>query len=174
MKNSEKMDLGRSRANGTPEGPERHTDGIRVIPIAAEHRAGWETLYAGYAAFYRVDQTPEMRETVWRWLNDPAHEVQGLVAIDPRGKVVGLAHFRPFARPLSATTGGFLDDLFVSADARGSGAAQALIGAVADIGRERGWSVIRWITADDNYRARAVYDRLGERTKWLTYDIKLA
>jgi hypothetical protein len=34
--------------------------------------------------------------------------------------------------------------------------------------------VIRWITADDNYRARAVYDRLGERTKWLTYDIKLA
>jgi GNAT superfamily N-acetyltransferase len=174
MMDSEKMDLDRSSSGEAAGGPERHTDGIRVIPIAAEHRAAWEALYAGYAAFYRVDQTPEMRETVWRWLNDPAHEVQGLVAIDASGKMVGLAHFRPFARPLSAATGGFLDDLFVSEDARGSGAAQALIRAVADAGREQGWSVIRWITADDNYRARAVYDRLGECTKWLTYDIRLA
>jgi hypothetical protein len=33
--------------------------------------------------------------------------------------------------------------------------------------------VIRWITADDNYRARAVYDRVATRTKWVTYDLKL-
>ena len=149
-------------------------DRIRVVPVEAEHRAAWEVLYGGYAAFYRIDQTPRMRETVWNWLSDPTHEVEGLVALDQRGNVIGLAHFRPFARPLSATTGGFLDDLFVSPDARGSGAAQALIRTVAEIGRERGWSVIRWITADDNYRARAAYDRLAERTKWVTYDIKLA
>ena len=78
------------------------------MPVAAEHRAQWEALYAGYAAFYRVEQTPQMRETVWTWLSDPDHEVEGFVALDGTGRVVGLAHFRPFARPLSATTGGFL------------------------------------------------------------------
>ena len=86
---------------------------------------------------------------------------------------MGLAHCRPFARPLSATVGGFLDDLFVDPAFRGGRVADALIGRLAEIGRERGWSVVRWITADDNYRARGVYDRLAQRTMWITYDITL-
>jgi ribosomal protein S18 acetylase RimI-like enzyme len=74
---------------------------------------------------------------------------------------------------LSASTGGFLDDLFVDPHLRGSGAADALIAALRDIGAARGWTVIRWITAEDNYRARGVYDRVAMRTPWVTYDIKL-
>ena len=149
------------------------SDEIAVVPVAAGHHAAWEALYAGYAAFYRVEQTPAMRATVWGWLHDPAHEVEGLVALGAAGQPVGLAHFRPFARPLAASTGGFLDDLFVSPEARGSGAAQALIRGVAERGRARGWTVLRWITAEDNYRGRAVYDRVAEKTRWLTYEIKL-
>jgi GNAT superfamily N-acetyltransferase len=147
--------------------------GHRILPVAAGHRADWERLYAGYAAFYRVTQTAEMRDKVWRWLMDPAHEVQGLIAEDDAGRAMGLAHYRPFARPLSATVGGFLDDLFVAPEARGGGIADALIEAVAEEGRRRGWSVIRWITADDNYRGRGVYDRVATRTMWITYDKKL-
>ncbi len=135
-------------------------------------RAAWGTLYAGYADFYKVTQTEAMRDTVWSWLHDPAHQTEGLVA-EHDGRLIGLAHFRAFARPLSASTGGFLDDLFVGPEARGTGAAQALIDSVADLGRGRGWTVIRWITAEDNYRARSAYDRLADRTKWVTYDIKL-
>ena len=40
-------------------------------------------------------------------------------------------------------------------------------------GRSRGWTVIRWITAENNYRARGVYDQVATRTPWVTYDIKL-
>lgn len=146
---------------------------VSVRPLATADRAAWERLYAGYAAFYKVAQSPEMRATVWGWIFDPTHGTEALVACDRSGDVIGLAHFRPFARPLSATAGGFLDDLFVDPAARGSGAAEALIDALADEGRKRGWSVIRWITAEDNYRARAVYDRMAARTQWLTYDIRL-
>ncbi len=145
---------------------------LEIRAIADADRVDWERLYAGYADFYRVTQTPEMRARVWSWIHDPAHQTEGLVALLD-GKPVGIAHFRAFARPLSATTGGFLDDLFVDPDARGSGAADALISAIADIGRSRGWSVIRWITAEDNARARKVYDRLAVKTPWVTYDIKL-
>lgn len=146
---------------------------MKTIPISEDHRTAWDRLYKGYADFYQVDQTPEMRATVWSWLMDPAHETNGFVALDAAGTPIGLTHYRPFARPLMAATGGFLDDLFVDPAVRGSGAAQALIGAVVEEGRKRGWSVIRWITAEDNYRARAAYDRLAVKTKWATYDIKI-
>ena len=139
-------------------------------PVAGD-RDAWGALYAGYADFYRVEQTEAMRERVWGWIHDPAHETGALVA-ESDGKLVGLAHFRPFARPLSASTGGFLDDLFVDPQARGSGAARALIEALADEGRARGWTMIRWITADDNDRARALYDTLAVATRWVTYDLK--
>jgi GNAT superfamily N-acetyltransferase len=145
---------------------------ITVRAVKAGDRAAWDLLYAGYAAFYKVEQTPAMRDTVWGWLMDAGHSSEALVA-DLDGVLVGLAHFRAFARPLSASTGGFLDDLFVAPDARGSGAAEALIAALKDLGHARGWTVIRWITAEDNYRARGLYDRVADKTKWATYDIKL-
>ncbi len=132
----------------------------------------WSLLYAGYAKFYGVEQSEGMRARVWTWIHDPDHEVEGLVA-EKDGQLLGLTHFRGFARPLSASVGGFLDDLFVSPAARGSGAAAALIAAVESEGRKRGWTVIRWITAENNYRARGLYDQVATRTPWVTYDIKL-
>jgi len=151
-----------------------NTTRFRILTALPSHRAAWESLYAGYAGFYCVRQTPEMRETVWGWILDPAHEVEALIAEDTAtGLPIGLAHYRPYARPLAAATGGFLDDLFVAPDRRGEGLADALIEAVAEIGRARGWTVLRWITADDNYRGRGVYDRVATRTMWLTYEVKL-
>lgn len=146
---------------------------VRIVRPEPAHRGEWERLYSAYAAFYEVEQTAEMRARVWSWLHDPGHMVEALIALDAAGKPIGLAHFRSFARPLAATMGGFLDDLFVDPPARGSGAATALIAALAEEGRRRGWTVIRWITAENNYRARAVYDRLATRTGWVTYDLRL-
>lgn len=105
-------------------------------------------------------------------LHDPTNEVNGFGA-EQGGSLIGLTHYRPFYSPLSANVKGFLDDIFVQPGARGSGAAQGLIEAVRDVGRENGRGVIRWITADDNYRARSLYDRVATRTRWVTYDIPL-
>lgn len=140
-------------------------------PVEAD-RSAWGRLYAGYAEFYKVTQTEEMRDCVWGWIHDAGHVTEAFVA-EQGGGLVGLAHFRPFARPLAASTGCYLDDLFVDPATRGSGAAQALIKALAEEARERSWTVIRWITADNNFRARALYERLADRTGWITYDIKL-
>lgn len=144
---------------------------VKIVPLAERHRADWERLYAGYAEFYKVTQTPEMREKVWAWIHDPAHEVNAVVAEDEAGRAVGLAHYRAFARPLSASTGCFLDDLFVDPSQRGKRVADALLEHLRALAREKGWSTVRWITADDNYRGRGVYDRLAKRTWWITYDM---
>lgn len=144
---------------------------VQIVPLAERHRADWERLYAGYAEFYKVTQTPEMRAKVWGWIHDPAHEVNAVVAEDEAGRAVGLAHYRAFARPLSASTGCFLDDLFVDPSQRGKRVADALLEHLRALAREKGWSTVRWITADDNYRGRGVYDRLAKRTWWITYDM---
>jgi GNAT superfamily N-acetyltransferase len=146
---------------------------VTTRPIAPADRAAWEGLFAGYAAFYKVDQTPQMRDTVFGWLMDDTHSSNCIVAEGAKGTLIGFTHFRPFVSQLRANTNCFLDDLFVDPAARGSGAAQALIGAVKTVAQDKGWGTVRWITAEDNYRGRGVYDKLATRTPWVTYDIKL-
>lgn len=145
---------------------------VTIRPVRAEDRTEWDRLYAGYAAFYKVDQTSEMRDTVWGWLMDASHGSNGLVAEAADGTLIGLTHYRPFVSCLKACTNCFLDDLFVDPAARGSGAADALIAAVGQIAKDNDWQVVRWITADDNYRGRGVYDKVATRTMWITYDMK--
>jgi GNAT superfamily N-acetyltransferase len=145
--------------------------GTHVRPVVETDFESWRALYRGYADFYKVQQSDAMAAQVWSWIQDPGHEVQGLVVEDDQGRLIGLAHYRTFARPLSATVGCYLDDLFVDPVARGSGAADLVLRELARLAGENGWSVVRWITADDNYRGRSKYDRHATRTTWVTYDM---
>lgn len=138
-------------------------------PEAAD-RAAWGQLYAGYAEFYKSVQTEEMRDRVWSWIIEARAGQQARVA-ELDGVLVGLAHFRPFLRPLSASTGGYLDDLFVQPGLRGQGVGRQLLLTLADVARVEGWSVLRWITAQDNATARRLYDDLARATPWVTYDM---
>lgn len=144
---------------------------IQIKVPTATDRDAWNRLYAGYAEFYKTEQTDEMRDIVWSWLLDPDHSLEALVAQADDGQLVGLAHFRPYPRPLHAVDCGYLDDLFVDPAHRGSGAADALLARLRQIARDRDWPIVRWTTADDNYRARGKYDQVAARTTWITYDM---
>ena len=130
----------------------------------------WKNLYLQYGDFYQVPITTEGLSAVWSWIQDPNHEVEGLV-FEKASDLVGLAHFRGMPNPLRACEICFLDDLFVDPSERGSRLGEALIGEIVEIAKKRGWPKIRWITADDNYRARTLYDRVAMKTQWNTYEI---
>jgi ribosomal protein S18 acetylase RimI-like enzyme len=69
---------------------------------------------------------------------------------------------------------GYLEDLFVDPEARGRGIADSLIEACAERCRERGLPVLLWMTAPDNKRAQAVYDRVGGVPgTWIEYELEL-
>ena len=142
-----------------------------VRALQPDDRVRWWALYRGYTGFYEVAHTDEMTERVWQWLHDPDHDLQGFVVEDKTGRVVGLAHVRPFPRPLHASVAGFLDDLFVEEGARGTGAAQALLARLRSLGEERGWSTVRWITSESNHRARGAYDKVATVLPLVTYDM---
>ncbi|MGH8776611.1 MAG: GNAT family N-acetyltransferase [Jiangellaceae bacterium] len=141
-----------------------------VRPAERTDRAAWERLYRTYGEFYGEDLPAERLDRVWGWIHDEA-TIVCLVVVDAENRPVGLAHLRAFARPLAGAVGGYLDDLFVEPAARGTGAIGAMLEAIREEGQRRGWSVVRWITAADNDRARAVYDRVAVATPWVTYDM---
>jgi ribosomal protein S18 acetylase RimI-like enzyme len=80
---------------------------------------------------------------------------------------------REFARPLEGDRGLFIDDLYVTEDARGKGIGHALIDAARKRAEDRHLGVVQWITAHDNDLAKSVYDSVAERTSWVTYEIDL-
>ena len=143
---------------------------MNIRSLTEADRDAWEHLYRGYAAYYKVETSSTKLDTLFSWLCDPEHVCEGLVA-DVSGQLVGLAHFRAMPSPLRGANVGFLDDLFVDPAQRGGEVANALIRAVDVIARQRGWDVVRWITRDDNYRARGLYDKLSTRSNWLVYEM---
>lgn len=150
----------------------RDTTNWLVTDLATTDRQAWEQLYRGYGDFYEVAMPAAKLERVWGWLHDPTHELNAIVVRAAAGEPpVGLAHYRPFARPLHGSTGCYLDDLFVAPEARGTGAVDALLAELRARSREHGWDVVRWITSESNARARSTYDRLAAATRYVTYDM---
>jgi GNAT superfamily N-acetyltransferase len=143
-----------------------------VTDLQITDRSAWERLYKGYGSFYETPMPVDKLARVWTWLHDPEHELTAVV-VRPGdgGPAVGLAHFRPFARPLHGSVGCFLDDLFVEPEARRGGAARALLLELRGRAARNGWDVVRWITRASNSRARAVYDHVAVATDLITYDM---
>lgn len=132
----------------------------------------WLGLYEGYTNFYNVTLTDQRALVLWSWLTDPQHEETVLVALDD-DELVGLVHYRQFARPLEADHSVFIDDLYVAENAREHGVGEQLIEAVTTKAREKGLGAVQWITAPDNELALKLYDKVGKRTEWVTYEIDL-
>ena len=65
-----------------------------------------------------------------------------------------------------------MNDLFVIAEARGTGLAEQLIESCEEECRARGATVLSWQTAPENHRAQRVYDRVGAaREQWIDYTL---
>ena len=142
-----------------------------IRQIKQEDKKDWEKLYKGYADFYKVEMNDEILATVWKWLFDQKHEVSGLV-YEEKSKVVALAHYRKMPSPLRGKYIGFLDDLFVDPEHRGKKIGEEILNELKNISQKNRWGLIRWITRNDNVRAKSLYDKVSEKTTWDTYELK--
>ena len=129
----------------------------------------WRRLFADYGVFYKTEFSDTVLEGVWAWLMDAEADVCAVVAVS-EGAVVGFAHYRQLPDTFTAGPEWYLDDLYVDPEHRGSGAATALIEAVAERASSDGGGKLRWITAADNTTAQSVYDKVATRTTWVTYE----
>jgi GNAT superfamily N-acetyltransferase len=134
-------------------------------------------LVVDYCAFYETAPSAEALERLSRTLIDhPDREGLQLIAREEpdagsgAGAAIGFATVYWTWSTTTASRLAVMNDLFVVPHARGSGAAQALIAACAEQARAHGAAELQWVTAPDNARAQAVYDRTAaERESWITY-----
>ena len=142
---------------------------IVVDELSLQDKSQWQALYRGYAEFYQVPMNQEILDTVWSWIFDKNNAFYALVAKDDAGQCLGLMHYRAMPSPLRGKMVGFLDDLFIKPTYRGQGIVEALYEGLNDSAAQKGWPFVRWITAENNYRGRGVYDKLSDKTHWVTY-----
>jgi GNAT superfamily N-acetyltransferase len=141
---------------------------VTIRPLRADERADWEPLWKGYQAFYKVVISDETTSVTWARLHDPAEPMHVLGAY-VAGRLSGIAHYL-FHR--SCWTIGdycYLQDLFVAESVRNVGLGRALIVAVEERARAAGASRLYWLTHETNASARALYDRLAERSGFIQY-----
>jgi GNAT superfamily N-acetyltransferase len=134
-------------------------------------------LMRSYCEFYEVNPSDDALLAMSRTLiADPELEGLQLIARDDGGRAVGFATIFWTWSTLSASRLGVMNDLFVAADARGGGHAEALIRECAELCRQRGATELAWQTAHTNRRAQAVYDRVGATRddRWLDYSLDVA
>ena len=131
-------------------------------------------LMRAYCDFYEVSPSDEDLLALSRALiGDADREGVQLIARD-NGKAVGFATIYWSWATTIASRIGVMNDLYVAPDARGSGAADALIAACADECRKQGAAELTWQTAKDNARAQRVYDRVGaKRSEWVDYSLSV-
>ena len=139
-----------------------------IRAVRADERADWEPLWKGYQAFYKVVISEQTTAKTWARLHDPAEPMEVLGAyMDDR--LCGIVHYL-FHR--SCWTIGdycYLQDLFVAEGVRNLGLGRALILAVEERARGAGASRVYWLTHETNTDARALYDRLAERSGFIQY-----
>lgn len=146
---------------------------LRIRALQANDRIQWQTCYRLYADFYATPMNGTILQQTWTWLLDPAYPLEGIVAVTGAGDIAGIAHYRAYAEPLLGKEACYLDDLYVLPAYRKQGIARQLIAQLSLIAKERGWPVVRWITAQNNTTARGLYDQIAEVTPWVTYDINI-
>ena len=143
---------------------------IKVRHIIEKDFKEWRPLFEGYADFYKVKINDDIIDNVWSWLQDPKHELMGLV-IEKNKNIVAFAHYRRMPSALRGKDVGFLDDLYVHPDFRGQRLSELLIKELKIISKEKNWNLVRWITREDNTRAKNIYDKVSNKTNWNVYEL---
>lgn len=141
-----------------------------IRPLHPDDRAAWQTLYQGYQAFYGFHDRPQefYDRAFARLISGQAGDFHGLVYDD--GGLLGLVHY-VFHPNLWRDEGVcYLQDLFTSQEARGKGVGRALIQSVYDAADAAGVPAVYWLTAEDNYAGRMLYDRVGRKSPFIRYN----
>ena len=146
----------------------------RITVRAAEpsDEPAWRMLWAEYCNFYQTAVAEEVTQATWRRILDPALPMIGRVA-ERDGVVIGFSNSILHEGTWTADPICYLEDLFVAAEARGSGAGRALMQDIVDLARASGWSPLYWHTQAGNAAARRLYDQFLEADDFVRYRLFL-
>ena len=104
---------------------------IEIRAVAATEKSHWYPLWRGYQAFYKTDIAEAVSDVTWSRLLDPSEPMGAAMAWNG-DNAIGMVHH--IQHRSCWTTGDYvyLQDLFVTNNARGHGVGRKLIQYVYD------------------------------------------
>jgi GNAT superfamily N-acetyltransferase len=142
---------------------------VVIRDVEAGDWDGWKRLWDGYLRFYREDLDEATSLFTFDRLCQKSDGMFGFVAqsgTDLTGIVNALVHPSTW----TTTCYCYLEDLFVSPDARGGSIARKLIEAVSTEAKSRGAAHVYWHTQEFNGAARSLYDQVAHLTSFRVYE----
>ncbi len=122
-----------------------------------------EALAALFHAYHieAVGQPPALTAAIIR-RDGFGHRFHAIVAAAPKAPLIGFALWQAAYEPDRATSGGYLNDLYVAPPWRRRGIARRLMRAIARAVQADGGGFLSWSTQRDNTGARRLYNCIGE------------
>ncbi len=141
---------------------------VEITAVGPDDFESWAPLWVAYQEFYKVDIPESATQRIWpRFLHDiePMHAALARVG----RRAVGLVHW--LYHRSTWTTGDYcyLQDLYVSEDARGAGIGRAMIEHVYADAKLHGAPRVYWTTHETNHTAMQLYDGIAERSPFIQY-----
>jgi len=131
----------------------------------------WLPLWKGYLEFYETELEDEITRHTFERLIDTSTDMFGALALNDNGEAIGMVNWLTHPGTWSRGQYVYLEDLFVSPKARGTGAGRALIEHVQAWAEAAGATKVYWLTADSNKTAQQLYDRVATKTGFIHYQI---
>lgn len=135
--------------------------------------AQWKDLFITYQKFYRARLSDEVIASVWARVMDEGVSLFMVVAEGENGRLIGFAHYLFHETTWSDGQTCYLEDLFVTKAARGTGLAQKLIDAVETAARQQNAKMLYLHTQQYNSAARSLYDAVLSATPFVVYEKEL-
>lgn len=145
---------------------------VQIRNTTPEDEAAWCGLWAQYLAYYKVDLAPEVTANTWARAYDPKSPMRIRLAVEG-DTVLGFAVHLHHPSTWVIGEDCYLEDLFVSPDARGKGVGRALIADLQALAKANGWQRLYWHTEEGNATARRLYDSITPSDGHVRYRLKL-
>ncbi len=146
---------------------------VVIRPVSPDDHANWLDLWNGYLTFYESELDAATTEATFARITSSGSGLYAAIAWDDEGRAVGLVQWLTHPATWTMTNYCYLEDLFVSTDARGAGTGATLIEHVRSWAKEHGSTKVYWLTAETNTVARGLYDRVASRSGLIQYQIQL-
>lgn len=140
-----------------------------IRPLTLADRAQWQGLWREYLDFYHSELSDDIYAQTFQKLAQEDYAAMFGYVAEVEGKLVDIVNCIIHDHGWKLDQVVYLQDLYVSADARKLGVGQALIEAVYGYADKNNKAGVYWMTQTSNTTARKLYNRIGTETDFIKY-----
>lgn len=141
---------------------------VEIRPVSAADQTHWLALWQAYLRFYETELAQEVADSTWKRLLDPAEPTNAALAWE-NDRAVGMVNFIYHRSNWSIENACYLQDLYVTEQARGLGVGRKLIEHVYATAAANGCNKVHWLTHETNATAIQLYERIAERGGFIQF-----